>query len=375
MKIISLEIENFRNYDYLSLFPNENINIFLGRNASGKTNILEAISMLISGKSFRTSRDREILKFGEESFKINALIEINNLEKDYSLTYSDDKKKKIQINLTNIDNLKELRRDNALIVFKPEDLEIVKDGPNLRRKFFDDLISNLDLIYRYNLSKYETILKQKNDLLKSRNGKLDTRLLFEAYNIQLSSLGSYIIYMRKKVLRRFNEIIAEVHSDISNGEELLEIEYMNPHSEIDDMKKIEIELLNELRDSLDRDLMLKYSTKGPHRDEYMIKLNKKELKRYGSQGQQRSSVLSMKISELKIIREERKMTPIFLMDDVFSELDKDRRKKLIENIRGVQTFITMAEENYLEDFNNMNKNLYIVRENGVKKIGGKNAEQ
>lgn len=372
MKIKEIQIKNFRNYDHLNLKLNENFNVFFGKNGSGKTNILEAISMLISGKSFRTSRDRELLNFHQDMYEIDALIERRGLEKDYKLLYERDKKKKIQVNLSNVNTLRELRRESPLVVFMPEDLKIVKEGPSLRRRYLDEAISNLDLIYRYNLSKYNKILKEKNELLKRRNRNLNERLLFEGYNIQLASLGSYIVMARKKYIDTLNREIKDIHLNISEGDEILLCNYQSPLAEFEDLKEIEIKMLEGLRSSLERDLYVKYSTYGPQRDDIEILFNDRDLKTYGSQGQQRSAILSMKIVEINLIIKNRNIKPILLLDDVFSELDSLRRQRLIESISGIQSFITMAEKMYLKEFNINKSNLYLVENGEVKKMNGGN---
>ncbi len=372
MKIKEINIKNFRNYPYLSIKPNENINIFYGKNAAGKTNILEGISMLISGKSFRTNKDKEILKFGEEFFQIDALIENGGLEKDYFLEYSQNKKKKITVNLSNINSLKDLRRQGQIVTFIPEDLEIIKGGPSLRRKYIDTAISNLDLIYRYNLSKYNKILKEKNDLLKTRNKRLNEKFLFEAYNIQLASLGAYLVLGRIKFIRDLNKEIKDIHFNISDGDEKLDFSYISPLRDFEDIKDIEKELIRGLNSALEKDLFVKYSTYGPQRDDLEILANGRDLKIYGSQGQKRSAILSMKIAEISLIKKKKSSAPILLLDDVFSELDPLRRKRLIENIDGIQSFISMAEKKNVEEFKNILANIYLVKDSNIKKVNGGN---
>lgn len=374
MNIKEINIKNFRNYENLYLKLNENMNIFFGKNASGKTNILEAVSMLISGKSFRTHKDKNMVNFDKDYFEIDAIIEKEGLEKDYHLLYEKNRKKKIQINLSNVNTLKELRRDSPLVVFMPEDLSIIKEGPSQRRKFLDRAISNLDLIYKFNLDKYNKILREKNNLLKYRNPRLDERLLFEAYNIQLASLGAYIVFARKNFIDIVNKYIKDIHLSISKDEEILSLEYDSEIENLDDLKIIEKEMLSKMNKALKKDLKVKYSTFGPQREDFKILINDKDLKSYGSQGQQRSAILSLKIIEVKLIIKRREIKPILLLDDVFSELDPLRRKALIDNLSGIQSFITMAEDRYLEEFSDREKNIFFVFENRVKRInGGKNA--
>ncbi len=372
MKIKEIQIKNFRNYSHLNLELNENFNVFFGKNGSGKTNILEAVSMLISGKSFRTGRDSELLNFHEDMYEIDALIERRGLEKDYNLVYKRDRKKRIQVNLSNVNTLRELRRESPIVIFVPEDLKTVKEGPSLRRRYLNEAISNLDLIYRYNLSKYNKILKEKNELLKRRNRNLNEKLLFEGYNIQLASLGSYIVKARKKYIDTLNREIKDIHLNISDGDEILLCNYQSPLAEFEDLKEIEIKMLEGLRSSLERDLYVKYSTYGPQRDDIEILFNDRDLKTYGSQGQQRSAILSMKIVEINLIIKNRNIKPILLLDDVFSELDSLRRQRLIESISGIQSFITMAEKMYLKEFNINKSNLYLVENGEVKKMNGGN---
>ncbi len=375
MKIKEINIKNLRNYRHLNLQLNENFNVFFGRNGSGKTNILEAISMLISGKSFRTNKDGDLLNFDADSYEIDALIERQGLEKDYNLVYELNRKKRIQVNLSNVNTLRDLRRESPLVIFVPEDLKIVKEGPSHRRRYLNEAISNLDVIYRYNLSKYNKILKEKNDLLKVRNLKLNEKLLFEGYNIQLASLGSYLVMARKKFIDSLNREIKDIHLNISQGDEDLQINYLSPLAEFEKPQEIEINMLNGLRKALDRDLYVKYSTFGPQRDDLEILVNDRELKIFGSQGQQRSGILSMKIVEIKLIEKIRNIKPILLLDDVFSELDEVRRSRLIENISGIQSFITMAEKMYLKEFKNTNSNIYLVENDGVKIMNGGNNDR
>lgn len=375
MKIKEIELYSFRNHKHLKLEPNENINVFVGKNGYGKTNILEAISVLISGKSFRTNRDSQIVSFGDTKYQIDALINMRGMDKDYSVSYELEKKKKMRINLSSISSIKELRRESPIVVFVPEELEIVKGGPALRRNFMDNLIGTVNLIYRYNVEKYKKILVQKNELLKKRNKNLNENLLFEAYNIQLASIGSYIIEERKKFLKLFNEKLKEIHNIISDEKEDLNIEYKNPLRDLNGSKEIENALLKALRDSLSNDLMMRTSTFGPHKDDFIISFNNLNLKVYGSQGQKRSAVLSMKLTELQLVKELSSIKPILLLDDVLSELDTDRREKLIESLRDIQSFISMAEYKYIEEFKGINKNIYRVDEKGVTLIDGGNDDR
>lgn len=373
MKIKEIELYSFRNYNYLKLKPNEHINVFVGKNGIGKTNILEAISILISGKSFRTNRDRQIISFGDNKYQIDALINLRGMDKDYTISYELDKKKKMRINLSSITSLKELRRESPIVVFVPEELEIVKGGPALRRNFMDNLIGSVNLIYRYNVEKYKKILVQKNELLKKRNKNLNENLLFEAFNIQLASIGSYIIEERRNFLDVINSRLGKIHYHISENKEELHIDYKNPLKDVGNVKEIEAAMLKALRDVLSNDLMMKSSSFGPHRDDFPISFNNLDLKVYGSQGQQRSAVLSMKLTELQIIKEMSSVKPILLLDDVFSELDILRRERLIESLKDIQSFITMAEYKYIDEFKDINKNIYQVDENGVTLMdGGKN---
>lgn len=367
MKIKSLKLINFRNYKALKMEPGANINILLGKNASGKTNILESISMLISGKSFRTYRDKEVLRFGQSFFKIQALISKEGLDKDYELVYDIDKKKNMTINLSKVSNLRELRNKSPLVVFMPEDLDIIKDGPQVKRYFFDEVLAICDIIYRLNLQKFKAVLKEKNNQLKYQRPGLDQKILFESYNIQLASLGSYLIARRRSFIEEFQEILRPIHYYIS-GQEHIKIGYENPHTSHQSIRDIEQGLLEEYRKSMAQDLYRRRSHTGPQRDGYHISLDGLDSRSYASQGQQRSAVLSMKLAQLEIIKKYKKLEPILILDDVFSELDGQRRTKLIDYVKKYQVFISMAEKKYLEEFDQIDVKSYLVEDDSIKII-------
>lgn len=371
MKIVEFSLKNYRNYEFLKINPSPYINVLYGKNASGKTNVLEAISMLLTGKSFKTHRDRQTIKHGEESYEIDALISIRGLEKDYHLTYGRQTSKDLSINLTKVTSLRDLRRDSPLVIFVPEDLEIIKKSPSHRRRFIDDGISTVDIIYRYNLQKYNQVLKNKNDLLKNRNTTLDQDILLDTYNIQLASLGSYLIYRRKNYIEDLEKIAGKIHKDIARSEKL-EINYKNELSDIDNMKTMEAELFRLLTDHKKQDLYRGTSTVGPHRDDYDIILDGHMARDFGSQGQQRSGILSLKFGQLELLKKNRDLDPILLLDDVFSELDINRREKLIQYIKDIQVFITMADKSYLREFDDTTKHIYFADNGNLSLIDGGN---
>lgn len=371
MKIKNLSLTNFRNYESLSLRPNPYMNIFYGKNASGKTNILESISMLISGGSFRTYKDKEILLFGKDYFRVGALISQEGLDKDYDLYYDLDRKKNLKVNLSKVQSLRDLRSKAPLVVFTPEDLDIIKGGPDLKRKLFDQILGLCDIIYRLNLQKFKSVLKEKNDQLKIRRHKLDKNILFESYNIQLASLGSYLIHRRRSFVEEFVQVLEQIHTYISGGEKI-SIKYQNPHLGLANIKDIEKALLEEYRRSLANDLYRRSSTTGPQRDNYIIYLDDLDARHFGSQGQQRNAILSIKLAQMQMIQKYKNTQPILLLDDVFSELDQERRSRLIDYVKNSQVFITMAEKKYLDEFAGFQANIYKLADNKVKLINGGN---
>lgn len=336
MKILSLELENFRNYEKQKIVFNDGVNILFGKNGEGKTNIIESIYMLSLGRSFRTNKDKEMIKMEKEKSFVKA--KISNLNREYIIEYKIDSnsKKSIKINSIPITKLTELLGILNVVIFSPEDLKLVKDGPKERRLFIDRELSQLKPKYYILLNDYYKILQNRNNLLKNIN---TDEVLFEIYNYQLAKNGVEIIKYREDFIEKISKIANKKHLKISSNKENLEILYEKSIDTTDINKYIEF-----LNKNFENDKNRKTTNLGIHRDDLNIKINGIDLRSFGSQGQKRSSAISLKLSEIDFIYELKGEYPVVLLDDIFSELDKERQYMLIDSIKNTQTFITTAED-------------------------------
>ncbi|TCT12237.1 DNA replication and repair protein RecF [Natranaerovirga pectinivora] len=358
MIIKSIALKNFRNYDYLNLEFDEKVNIFYGDNAQGKTNILEAIYLCSTSKSHRTSIDKELILFSEEEAHARILIDKNGKEYKIDIHLKKNKKKGVAVNGLPINKVSQLLGILNVIIFSPEDLRLIKDGPKQRRQFIDMELCQLNPIYYYNLQNYSKVLKQRNNLLKSirHNYNNDLKETVSVWNEQLVYYGSKIIEERALFITKLNKIIYKVHKDLTGGKESINIKY--------DMNISVDNFLDKLEKSYDKDIKTKNTNYGPHRDDIIFDIDGIDIRKYGSQGQQRTAALSLKISEIELVNELIDDQPILLLDDVLSELDSNRQKYLLENIKDIQTIITCTG---IEDFINKNIKLNKV----YKVIDGK----
>ncbi|HHV72172.1 MAG TPA: DNA replication/repair protein RecF [Clostridia bacterium] len=350
MEIRYLHLNNFRNYRDLNISFYSGLNLITGENAQGKTNLLEAINYLSLVRSHRAAKDSELIKWKEEFFNIRAKINKNNGDLDLFITYK-DRKKNVYINNNKITKFADLLGIVNTIIFTPEDLVLAKGSPFFRRRFLDQFISQIDYKYFYFLQNYHRILKQKNNSLKQN---LDQkRQIIEVWNEQLKESGSQLILKRWKVLSRLNEIIGPIHHQISGKREKVEIIYqpsINIKEEEADLNYIKGRYCYFLNKYAKLELERKISFVGPHRDDFIFLIDGMDLKTFGSQGQQRTAVLSLKIAQLELMKELTEEYPLLLMDDVFSELDETRRKNLLLHLKEkVQTFITTSQPIQLGD--------------------------
>lgn len=342
-----LILKNFRNYEALTLDFDKSFNIIYGDNAQGKTNIIEALFLCAAGRSHRTSRDPELVKNGEKGYYIKldfdkddgpALVEIN---------YTPNEKKKIKINEIPAKKIGCLMGHLNAVIFSPEDLFIVKEGPSERRRFLDITLSQLRPSYFYDLQQYIKILNQRNVLLKEINSKKELMGTLEVWNHHMVKTGSRIMKTRNEFIKRMDVCASDRHRRLTNGTENLKIMY-DPSitcGDLEDLKEIEGSFQKKLDAATAREIQKCTTLYGPQRDDYDIVLNEMSTKQYGSQGQQRTSVLSMKLSEIDIMKEDTGENPVLLLDDVLSELDSKRQEYLFENIDGIQTFITCTDRN------------------------------
>lgn len=354
MHISNLKLTNFRNIPNMKIEFDKNINIIYGNNAQGKTNILEAIYMFSYGKSFRTNRDADILKFGEDFFFIELEFEKNNRKQKIIISYDNNKNKKyIKINGANQKKLSSLIGKLNIVLFKPDDISIIKEGPSVRRRFIDMLISSIRPLYLEYLNRYNKLIEERNILLKkiyfsnNKNVKMteEQKKLIEVYENQILDCNYKIYDYRKEYIDLLNKYILEIHKKISetnNVKEKIELKYKSKVKSKDEFKRL-------FENNIENDVKKGYTEYGIHRDDIIITINSLDASKYGSQGQQKSSVLSLKLAELSVIKEVTGALPILLLDDFVSELDNTRVNNIISNFENIQIIITTTDLIKVED--------------------------
>ena len=332
MIIKSLELQDYRNYEYLELSFDKGTNILYGDNAQGKTNILEAIFLSATTKSHKGTKDKDIINFNKEEAHIRTYLEKEGIETRVDMHLRKNKSKGIAIDGHKLKKAADLLGLCNVVFFSPEDLSIIKDGPSERRRFVDMELCQLDSFYLYNLNNYNKIVNQRNVLLKDLFFQPELRETLHIWDSQLVSFGSKIIERRKVFAEQLNDIIYDIHYKLSGGREEIKVIY-EPDVEIEDFEK-------SLRYSQDKDIKLKQTTVGPHRDDFSFYVGGIDIRKFGSQGQQRTAALSLKLSEIELVKRITKDTPILLLDDVLSELDNNRQNYLLNSIGDIQTIIT-----------------------------------
>lgn len=332
MVIKSMSLQNYRNYRTLCLDFDPKTNIFYGDNAQGKTNILEAVYMSGTTKSHRNSKDREMIRFSEEEAHIRTLMEKRGMEHKIDMHLRRNRPKGIAIDGVPIRKASELFGILHFIIFSPEDLSIIKNGPSERRRFLDMELCQLDKIYLHHLADYNKIVLQRNKILKEIAFRPDYRDVLEVLDQQLVKYGTQVMARRRHFTEELNEIIGQIHSQLTGGQEKMILEY--------EANTEETSFEDQLRNGMARDLKQKTTTTGPHRDDLSFMVNGIDIRKYGSQGQQRTAALSLKLSEIELVKKAIHDTPVLLLDDVLSELDSNRQNYLLNSIREVQTMLT-----------------------------------
>lgn len=341
MYVNKIKLINFRNYPEAEAEFINGINILYGYNAQGKTNILEAIYLSALGKSLRMARDSEMILFGSEGY----FIEIDLIKKDRSykieIGVNNKKEKRIKISGKEIRKTREILGKLIVVLFSPDELKIIKESPHYRRRFLDILICQLNPSYLLNLQKYYKIAGQRNNLLKQIKKKKELEETLDIWNQEYAQTAVFIIKKRIEYLERLKEKTAKIHYKLTEGKEKNEIIYKPTFKQAINNKDFSVEkFLVELKQTKEIDIETGFTHIGPHRDDIIININGKGADRYGSQGQQRTAVLSLKLAEMEVIKEEIGENPVLILDDVFSELDIKRRQYLMEYLKGVQVFIT-----------------------------------
>lgn len=353
MYIEKIKLNNFRNYESLEINLNKNINIIFGDNAQGKTNILEAIFLSSLGKSFRTNKEKEMVKFNSEKLLVEIFYQ--KKDRDGKVKIEIGNKKQISLNGIKIKKLSELLGNINIVIFTPEDINILRDGPAKRRRFLDMMIGQLRPNYVYNLNMYLKTIEQRNNYLRQIREENKPEEMLEIWDEKLAEYSEKIYNYRKEFIEKILNKINEIHSGITDEKETLEIEYLSNCARKDEYLKI-------LKERRKLDIIKGFTTKGVHRDDFVIYINGKEVNIYGSQGQNRTVVLSLKLAELNVIYDEIGEYPVFLLDDFMSELDEKRRKNFLNNIKDTQVILTGTEKINLT---NLEYNLYNVKNGNI----------
>lgn len=332
MILKSIELKNFRNYEDLDLKFDSGTNILFGDNAQGKTNILEAAYVSGTTKSHKGSRDKDMIRFGEDESHIRTIVEKQGKEYQLDIHLKKNRSKGIAINKVPIKKASELFGILNMVFFSPEDLNIIKNGPSERRRFLDAEICQLDKIYLSDLTRYNKILMQRNRLLKDMQHQPQLMETLPVWDMQLVEYGKRLIRRRRQFVEELSEIVTGIHRNISGKREELVLRY-EPN--------IDAEFLeDELNRVWEKDRKYAQTSVGPHRDDISFFIRGVDIRKFGSQGQQRTSALSLKLSEIELVRQTIHDTPVLLLDDVLSELDSNRQNYLLNSIHDIQTMIT-----------------------------------
>lgn len=337
MLVTGVRLVNFRNYPSLALRPDAGLCVLTGENAAGKTNVLEALFLCSLGRSHRTVRDAEMIRTGEACGSAAVDVSTRGGARRIECRLMAGERKRIAIDGTALARSGELLGCLNVVLFAPEDLALVKDGPGERRRFLDMAISQLRPSYYYTLQQYNAALKQRNALLKEADGADYNSLA--PWDEQLAVLGASIMLARAELLDQLSPIASSQHETLSDGLESLEVEY-EPSVTLASQRDLVSALFSALAGGAERDYYRGYTSVGPHRDDLKLSLDGSDVRVYGSQGQQRTTVLSLKLAQLEILREEKEDAPVLLLDDVFSELDKRRQRMLLVAAQDCQTFLT-----------------------------------
>ena len=354
MYIKTLKLKNYRNYEEIEVNFDPKINIIYGNNAAGKTNLLESIYICSTSKSHKNTKENDIINFDKNESHIKLVFNRGEQPLDMSsistkneiidIQLNRDLKKGVAKNGIKVEKLSEFLGFFNVIMFAPEDLNIIKDGPAIRRKFLDIQLSQIDKIYVNLIQNYNKTLNQRNALLKdiyktTGNNRQDLISIIDTYDEQMVDYGLEVIKKRSENIKELAKKIYNIHLLISDNKEKLIVDYENDilGASSNNPKEIYLKKLKETRDT---DIKNQYTMIGPHRDDISFKVEDKDIRKFGSQGQKKTTAISLKLSELEMLKEKINDTPVLLLDDVFSELDENRQKLLVKNLKGIQTIIT-----------------------------------
>ena len=332
MKLTRLRLFDFRNYETLDLTLDPGVNLILGENAQGKTNILEALYVCATSRSHKGSKDREMIRMGSDEAHIKLNVKKNGLPYRIDMHLKKSKSKGIAIDMVPIRRSSELLGTMNMVFFSPEDLSIIKNSPAERRNFMDMELCQLDKIYVSLLANYKKVLDQRNNLLRQISFDKSKMDMLPVWDDQLVKYGIEIIKKRNHFIDLINEIIPDIHSNLTSGKEHLCLVY--------EKNAEEESFASMLAEKQEMDLRYQTTQTGPHRDDIAFLIDGMDVRKFGSQGQQRTVALSLKLAEIELVKRLIQDNPILLLDDVMSELDRSRQDALLESIRGIQTILT-----------------------------------
>ena len=347
MYIKKVSFENYRNLQPTTLYPAEGINVIYGDNAQGKTNLLEGLWLFTGGRSFRGSKNSELIAFHQSYARLEVFFYANEREQTIRLTINSNKRTAV-LNDVPQSYMAQIIGHFCAVVFSPYHLSLIKSGPEERRSFVDAAICQIKPSYTIRLSRYKQMLNERNALLKDIPQHRELEKMLSVWNEQLAAEGAVIAAERSQYIRQLSESAAHFYDGMSGGRELLEMFYKTSSADADnediDIEERQYRLLTALKQRQNEDMACGYTTAGIHRDDLVIKINGKEARSFGSQGQQRSAVLSMKLAEAALLGRAKGENPVILLDDVLSELDPNRQQYLLTKLEGFQVFITCCEK-------------------------------
>lgn len=353
MNIDSLELLNFRNYERENFHFDPETNVLFGDNAQGKTNVLEGIYLCSTTRSHKGSKDREMIRINQNDAHLRMFVIKDGIRHKIDVHLKKNKAKGIAVDGVPVKKSGELLGISNVVFFSPEDLGIIQNGPEARRKFIDMELCQLDKMYLFHLTKYKHVLRQRNELLKQISINSELLDTLDIWNSKLVEYGTYVIRARREFTEKLNGYIKDIHKSLTGGKEKIELTYEPNVSE----DRFEQKILMEEQ----KDLFTKTTNAGPHRDDLSFFSEEKDLRKFGSRGQQRTGALSLKLTEIRIVEEKTGEKPILLLDDVLSELDRKRQNYLLEHIKGIQTIITCTGlEEFIKNGINIQKTFEIV---------------
>ena len=349
MIIEKLTLRNFRNYAETVLTPHEGVNLFFGANGSGKTNLLEAVHYCALGKSHRITGDQSVVRIGESFAVCGVSVLSGGVRRDITvrLVPNEIMKKVILLDQKQIRRFSDMMGCLQCVIFSPEDLGLIREGPSIRRRYLDMMISQVNRGYFIALQQYRAGLEQRNALLKNmRMNPREGSGMLDVFEQAMAGPAAAIVAERVRVVEMLSGFAAETYRGISgkDGEEF----QASYHSAFRESEDVKADFIRMMRENREEDLRLGITSAGPHRDDLNLSLNRKNMKVYASQGQIRTAALSLKLAQMKALRKISGEPPVLLLDDVMSELDRERRTRLVREISGYQTFITCTDESDLE---------------------------